>query len=359
MAGRVLIVGLGDLGRRYADALAASGTPDALILAGGGRGRGPAIAGMIESCHGVRTSYRALDATSLEDTVALFRAERPDIVLQCGSLFSPWEILAGDDPFVVRLRSAGVGIQLPAQIPILLTVMRAVREAGLDCPVVNLSWPDGTNPIMAKLGLAPTLGLGNATMIWARVRAALGREGGGPIPPVRILGDASTLWACLTAERPEDPERGCRVYLGEDGRRDDSWAYRGHPLDSGAHLNALTCWSSLAVLLALLPGGAETCCSCPGVDGLYGGYPVRVAEGKVGFDLPPGVSLEEAVAFNHSLARDDGIAEVREDGTVIYTEAAQQVMADIDPVLAQPLAPDAALGRFGHLVAALKAGGSH
>ena len=357
MAGRVLIVGLGDLGRRYADALAATGLPEELVLAGGGRGRGPAIAGMIESCHTIPTTYRALDATRPNEVASLLHATRPNLVVQCGSLFSPWEILAGDDPFVARVRSAGVGIQLPAQIPILLTVMRAVRDTGLACPVVNLSWPDGTNTIMAKLGLAPTLGLGNATMIWARVRAALSRERGEPAPLVRVLGDASTLWACLTAVPPADPERGCRIYLGEEGRRDDSWAYRGHPLESAASLNALTCWSSLAVLLALLPGGAEARCSCPGVGGLYGGYPVWAGNSRVEFDLPPGVTLDEALAFNRSLARDDGIAEVLENGTVVYTDEARRIMADIDPVLAQPLAPDDAIVRFPRLVAALKAGG--
>ena len=352
MGGRVLIVGLGDLGRRYAAALAARGKVEELVLAGGGKGRGADIAGLIESCHGVRVRYLPLDATKAGDVAALLRRERPDLVLQCASLFSPWEILAGDAPRVRRVRAAGVGIQLPAQLPIAIAVMRAVREVGFGGPVINLSWPDGTNPILAKMGLAPTLGLGNATMIWARVRAAL-RQSGDAEPLVRVLGDASTLWAVLRAAPPADPDAGCRVYLGEEGRRGEEWAYRGHPLASGVHLNELTCWSSVPVIEALLPGGSAVHASCPGVDGHYGGYPVCVAGGDVAFDLPPGLTLEDAVAFNASLACDDGIERVEADGTVIYTDAARAILADIDPVLAEPLDPARAGERFPRLIAAL------
>lgn len=361
MVGRVLIVGLGDLGRRYAASLAAQGLVDEFVLAGGGKGRGPAIAGLLESSYTVPVRYVALDATRQNDVEGLLRSVKPDLVLQCGSLISPWEILAGDDPHIRAIRSAGVGVQLPAQLPILVSVMAAARTVGLRAPVINLSWPDGTNPIMARLGLEPSLGLGNATMIWARVRAALKRRafedgrGGETLPLVRILGDASTLWAVLSCKPPARAEEGCRVYLGEEGTRADAWAYRGAPLESGIHLNELTCASSLPVIAALLPGGPSTRSSCPGVKGLPGGYPIRIDDGRIEFDLPPHVTLQEAVAFNTSLSRDDGIASVEPDGMVIYTDRTREIMASIDPILAEPLNPIRAIERFPRLVAALAA----
>lgn len=361
MAGRVLIVGLGDLGRRYAAALAARGLVDELVLAGGGKGRGPATAGLLESSYTVPTRYVALDATRQSDVEELLRRVKPDLVLQCGSLISPWEILAGDDPHIRAIRSAGVGMQLSAQLPILVSVMGAARAIGLRAPVINLSWPDGTNPIMARLSLEPSLGLGNATMIWARVRAALKRRafedgrGGEALPLVRVLGDASTLWAVLSCIPPTRAEEGCRVYLGEEGTRADEWAYQGTPLESGVHLNELTCASSLPVIAALLPGGPSTRSSCPGVKGLPGGYPIRIDNGRIEFDLPAHVTLQEAVAFNASLSRDDGIASVEPDGTVIYTDRAREIMASIDPILAEPLNPIRAIERFPRLVAALAA----
>ncbi len=358
MRPRVLIIGLGDLGQRYAGALAAEGAAD-LVLAGGGKGKGAATAALIESSHGVAARYHALDGTRQSDVEALLRAERPDLVLQCGSLASPWTLLAGDEPRIKTMRSAGTAVQLCSQLPILHAVMAAARSVDLKAPIANLSWPDGTNPIMAKLGLAPDLGLGNATMICGRVKAALRRDararGADPsaIPLVRVIGDSSTLWPVLSATSPADG-RGCRVYLGEEGRRDDAWAYKEHPLESGVHLNALTCASSMDVVRALLPGGAPTRASCPGVRGLPGGYPIAAADQRITFDLPPGVSLDDATAFNASLLAVNGIARIEDDGTVIYTAAAQRIMADIDPVLAEPLVPSRAKDRFPRLIEAIR-----
>jgi hypothetical protein len=359
MRPRVLIVGLGDLGQRYASALAAAGGVD-LVLAGGGKGKGPAIAALIEASYGAMARYHALDGTRQGDVEALLRRECPDLVLQCGSLASPWTLLAGDDPHIKTIRSAGTAIQLSSQLPILHAVMAGARAVGLKAPIANLSWPDGTNPIMAKLGLAPDLGLGNATMICGRIRAALRRDafaqGTDPaaVPLVRVLGDSSTLWPVLSAAKPPEG-RGCRVYLGEEGTRGDDWAYREHPLESGIHLNELTCASSMDVVRALLPGGPPARASCPGVHGQPGGYPIRVADGRIDFDLPPSVTLEEAIAFNTDLRAANGIERIEDDGTVIYTEEARRIMAGIDPVLTEPLAPARAKDRFPRLLHTLTA----
>ena len=359
MAPRALLIGLGDLGYRIAQGLASAAGLDELVLAGGGKGRGPALAGKLDCCYQTRVRYAPLDGTDGRAVEALLRRERPDLVVQCASLVNPWEILAAPEPRVARIRDAGVGIQLPAWLPITIAVMRAVRALDLAVPVANLPWPDGTHPVLARLGLVPTIGLGNPGMILLRVRAALRHEAAAegrpaaPLPLVRILGDASTLWHSLAATPPADGEDGCRVYLGEDGRRADYLAYRCHPWPLCFELNELTAASALPVLRALLPGAAPLRFTCPGIDGHPGGYPVRIAEGRVDYDLPPGVTLEDAIAFNTRHAREEGIERVEDDGTVIYTERARAVLADIDPALAAPLHPDAAAARFGRLMAAL------
>ena len=300
-----------------------------------------------------------LDATRQAEIESLLRRERPDLVLQCASLTNPWTILAGEAPGIARLRAAGVALQLPSMLPVALTAARAAREVGRGV-FVNLSWPDAVNVILGRLGLAPEVGLGNATMMASRVRAALrrhaleGADRGAAPPLVRVIGGANALWNVLTAKPPEDPAKGCRVYLGDDGRRRDEWAYKGPPLASGSEINELTCASSVAILPALLPGGPAIRASCPGVRGLYGGYPVRVAGGAVSFDLPPGVTMDEAVGFNESCAERDGIERIERDGTVVYTEAARAMVRDIDPVLAEPLAPNRAAERFPRLMAAIE-----
>ena len=354
MGARVLLIGLGDLGYRIATGLAAAADIGELVCAGAGRGQGPYRAGKIDSCHAARVRYEPLDGTSQAAVEAMLRAERPDLIVMCASLVNPWEILATTDARVASIRDAGVGIQLPAWLPILMSVMRAVREVGYGGPVANLPWPDGTHPVMARLGL------GNPSMILLRVRAALRHRAAAQdtdqphdLPLVRILGDASTLWHCLAARPPADPDDGCRVYLGEAGTRADHLAYEGHHWPLGYELNELTAASALPVLQALLPGARPLRFTCPEIDGHPGGYPMRIADGKVAYDLPPGVTLDEAIRFNTRHAREEGIERVEADGTVIYTEQARAIMAEIDPALAEPLRPEAALDRFPRLLEAL------
>lgn len=356
---RVLLIGLGDLGYRIAAGLAACRRLDEIVCAGGGRGQGAFLAGKLDSSYETCVRFTPLDATSQGAVETLISAVRPDLIVMCASLLNPWEILAATTERGQRIRQAGTAIKLCSSLPILLSVMRAVRNVDYCGPVASLPWPDGTHPILAKLGLCPTIGLGNASMILMRVRAALRqhalREGrsSDDLPLVRVLGDAGTLWPCLAAEPPNDPEHGCRVYVGEEGTRADHLAYEGYPWPAGFHLNELTATSSLPVLNALLPDATPLRFTCPGVDGNPGGYPVRIEGNRVTYDLPADLTLDDAIAINTKHVHEEGIERVEDDGTVIYTEEARAVMADIAPELTEPLVPDQAMARFPLLLDAL------
>ncbi len=318
---RVLLIGLGDLGYRIAAGLAAWPELDEIVCAGGGRGQGPFLVGKLDCSYETCVRFTPLDATSQRDVETLIRSEQPELIVMCASLLNPWEILAATTERGKRIREAGTAIKLSSSLPILLSVMRAVRNVDYRGPVASLPWPDGTHPILAKLGLCPTIGLGNASMILMRVRSALRhraiREGRSTVdlPLVRVLGDAGTLWPCLAGEPPDDPQDGCRVYIGEEGTRADELAYESHPWPAGFHLNELTATSSLPVLKALLPGAERLRFTCPGIDGNPGGYPVRIEGTQVTYDLPPGLTLSEAIAINTRHVRDEGIERIEDDGT--------------------------------------------
>ena len=356
---RVLLIGLGDLGYRITAGLAASPAIAEVICAGGGRGNGAFLAGKLDSCYAARVRYEVLDATRPPEVESLLARERPDLIVICASLLNPWEILATSDPRVEKIRAAGVSVQLPSLLPVLLNVMRAVRAVDYRGSVASLPWPDGTHAVLARLGLCPTIGLGNAGMILLRAKAALRtraiaeEKSLDDLPLVRILGDAGTLWPVLAASRPEDPDDGCRVYLGGEGVRADELAYLGSPWRSGSDLNELTTASSLPVLGALLPDAEPLRFTCPGLEGNPGGYPILIRDRQVEYDLPPGVTLTEAIAFNTRHFHDEGVERVEDDGTVIYTQKARDLLADIAPELTEPLAPDRAIERFPKLLETL------
>ena len=72
-----------------------------------------------------------------------------------------------------------------------------------------------------------------------------------------------------------------------------------------------------------LVGEVPTRTHMSGPVGMPGGYPVKVAGGRVELDLPGGLSSEDAIATNDAAARFDAIDRVEGDGTVVYTSEAR------------------------------------
>jgi hypothetical protein len=355
MAASVLIVGAGDAGLKMAAGLVQSGRLRHLTLADPAHGRGPAAAGLLASLGHCPVDFVALDGTRQGDVEALLRRVGPDLLVQSASLVGPWATIGRQDPVAQALSAAGLGIQLPAQLPVLTSVMQAVRAIDYAGPVANLSLPDITHAVLQARGLAPTIGLGNVSMQLLRVRAALRAQaaeigaaeiGAAETEPflIRLVGHHKQVYGVMMAELPKDPEARVRVYLGEEGRRADELAYQGYPLAPSIDYNVVTAAAALPVLLALLPDAAPLRYSAPAPLGLPGGYPVEIAAGAIRLDLPPGADLDEIVAYHRRIA---------EDGTVFFTEAAKAAVADLDPGLGEPLSPDDALARFERLASHL------
>lgn len=359
MGGSVLIIGAGDAGSKIADGLARSGKVDRLVLAGQCQGRGPAIAGMLASCYECSATFTELDGTRQQDVEQLLRAVKPDLVVQSASLLSPWALIGRTDVVASALLQAGLGVQLPAQLPILMTVMQAIREVNFAGPVANLSFPDVNHVILDRLSLAPTIGLGNVSIQHLRVRAALREKilqdgkSVSDMPLIRLVGHHNQVYGVMRGEAPANAEHRCQVYLGEQGRRADELAYQGFPMAAGIDYNVITAAAALPVLLALLPGAEPLRFSAPAPQGLPGGYPVAIKDGRVALDLPKHVRLQDAVDFHWRIGRADGIESVADDGTVAFSQEAKRAVECVDPALCEPLSPSDCLLRYQLLMRCL------
>jgi hypothetical protein len=342
MRPRLLVIGAGDLGARLVRGAAATGAVGEIVLAGRDSARGTELVGLTGTWADCLCRFVRVDASVQAELEDLLATTRPDVVVQCASLLSPWALGGRDDVVARAIRAAGLGVMLPMQLPIIHATMRAARAVGYAGPVANLSFPDVTNVVLGRLGLAPAVGLGNAAMVALRVRAALRAEGGAEalLPLIRVIGQHAQLFPVMAARAPAAPAEPVRVYLGEDGERHDDLAYRGHPLPRGSVLNEVTAPAALQTILALLPGAAPSRLSVPGPLGLPGGYPVRIADGAVELDLPPGQELDEAIRFNDRMGRGDGVEAIAADGTVTFADAAREAVAGLAPWLGEPLPPE-------------------
>jgi hypothetical protein len=64
--------------------------------------------------------------------------------------------------------------------------MQAVKMSGIDTKVVNGAFPDTTNVVLGKVGLAPTCGGGNMDMGVYRLKRIIARDLGVPFQSVTI-----------------------------------------------------------------------------------------------------------------------------------------------------------------------------
>ena len=363
MGKKVLIIGLGDLGQRLAFGVAGLSEVGELVLAGRPSEGASALATLVAACGRSRVRFTPLDALCRSAVERLIRHERPSMLVQCASLLSPWFIAGGQTAVCQAVVKAGFGAQLSAQLPIVTRLMEAVHEIGYQGPVVNCSYPDVTHPVLASRGLAPTVGIGNARMIQALVAAAL-REGAtvpgvsAPArkrPLVRVVGHHAHVTSTILRLRPEEAFARPQVYICERGLPAHDLAYAGSPLRSDPGLNAMPAATALPIFRALLRSNAPCRVSVPGPLGLPGGYPVVIEGARLRLDLPDGIGFDAAVNFNRRSARFDGIEEVTEDGTVVYTEAAKSAVKRVAPALCEPLNPQEAEERFAYLRRRLRA----
>lgn len=349
MSARVLFVGAGDVGLKMANGLLARGGVGQLIMADANPAAGPRVA-MLGNCHGVRVAFEQVDGRDKRALAALIRGAAPDLVVQCASLISPWSIIGNPHPVAQKLSAAGIAVQLPAQLPILMNVMEVVADLGQPAPVANITMPDILHPVLAARGLAPLIGLGNVSMHHLRVRHRLvERNDFTDTDLVRVLGHHCQVYDVMKAAAPNGADK-VMVFLGERGERHDHLAYEGTVFPAGVIYNELTAASALPVLSALLPGAAPLRFSAPAPLGLPGGYPVAIHDGSVGLDLPPDLGREDAIAWNALQGRRDGVERIEADGSVVFTEAVRAIVADIDPLLAEPVEPSRLDERTRHLL---------
>lgn len=334
MSGRLLVLGCGSLAREIALAipLIVSRHDDdfTLMVAARDGSRARWIAQLVEArsfAAGVplTTGYYELDWNSTDQMAAMIAAAAPTAILNTASLQSFWT-LATDDAWSRLIRVGGYGVTVALQAALLPRLGRALGSAASKAAVVNACYPDVVNAGGLRMGLAIRCGVGNIALVAELLRQHLGASG---VREIRVLtGHWDVSEFCRPPEQRSDFPR---VWRNE--RVLEPVCIADAPsLAADATLNAFGAGAS-ASLLCSLATGSNWHGHVPGPLGELGGYPVRLDAGQIHYDLPQGITLEEARSWNSQRCERDG-AVVEEGRHLRFSGKAAESIRAVAPDLA-------------------------
>jgi hypothetical protein len=210
-------------------------------------------------------------------------------------------------------------------------LMKAVRLSGINTYVVKAAFPDVTNPSLARVGLAPTVGIGNIDLIIPYIRKAVSEMLGVPMRNVGVELIAHHYHAyhwCRAGDGYDAPNY-LRVYVGGHDVTGDLGDLREFVAElpkrgrrpAGRHGQFVVAASSTKNILDIYNDTGDIS-HAPGPEGLEGGYPVRLSRRGAEVVLPKGMTCEDARALMVKAQEWDGIAEIRANGDVVLTDEA-------------------------------------
>ena len=352
MGASVLQIGLGHLGGPILDRLAVSAAIDRVVALSRDIDRGEArcnLSRLSGAAVGatVNIEHRRADISDPQQVADIVSDVSPDLVLHAASK-QTWWLLDRFPPEAGALAAVGFGAWLPLHLVLAVRVMEGLAAAGYDGVVVNAAYPDVINVVLSRLGMAPTVGVGNVDELVTKVRMVVARDlsvGPHDIDVFLVAHHALQRAAFRPAESaPRGPARGddrCVegvppyfLRVGQRGRDlteqvDADGALFGRcPLPDGPGWGQFTAASAAGLVGALLSERSWRM-HAPGPSGLPGGYPVDAGKGKVSVPSIPDLSFDEAVSINERSHRFDGIERIEEDGSVVFTESTATAMHDI------------------------------
>ena len=190
------------------------------------------------------------------------------------------------------------------------------------------------NPILAKAGLAPTIGIGNVELIQPCIRLMVSKKLNAPIDLVKVYLVAHHVWWVYPREAGYKKSPYYLKVLVNDKDVTDKFdtdqlmwdAIKLYP--SGIEFTTVSASSTIENMYALL-GEQKIFRHSPAPNGLPGGYPIILSKAGAELALPEGISKEEAVKLMEEAQKLDGIERIEEDGTVIVPEYANKIMKEM------------------------------
>jgi hypothetical protein len=357
----ILLVGLGGLGSVLLELLAREDGIGRIVVASRNAERGAARCnlarlGALAQGRDPDIRFAPLDLHELDAIADLIRHEVPDVIVSTATRMTWWLPDLLPAPQADAVKRAGFGMWLPIHLTLTRRLMDAVRAAGYAGHTLTAPFPDVVNPVLARLGLAPTCGIGNLDEIVPKVRVLAAERLQVPVAEIEVslvahhALDAAALGGVLDNVPPYF------VRVEHEGRdvtgtlRAQELLLAPYPITAGTATHFLTAGSAVRLIRALL-SERQTRLHAPAPNGLPGGYPILASREGVAVTLPTGLSLEDAVALNERSHRVDGIERIENDGTAVFLPEMVDTFRKLLGYDCGRLPPDEADGRADELIA--------
>jgi hypothetical protein len=280
-------------------------------------------------------SFTRMDLFKIEETAETLRKIKPKVICNLASLGSWWVTRLLPDEEYKKI--GPIGPWLPNHLTLAYKLMQAVKMSGIDIKVVNGAFPDATNVVLGKVGLAPTCGGGNMDIAIHRLKRIVARDLEVPFQSVTIygVGHHGTHYT----KRMDGPFWVKIIVDGEDvtpkyPNQKLTEMYHKAGYAASAQLGSAlvdqmrTAASFLNNVLAIYYDTRKTHVCVPAPNGLPGAYPARLsAEGAE--VVLPGITLKDAIRINEEGAKIDGIEKIKDDGTVVYLDKNVEYMHQV------------------------------
>jgi hypothetical protein len=351
----LLFISMGELATHLLEAVARTDIFDTIVVASRDLEKARKRANNAVLGAGIEGFFPRIIAEKLDvhsnDFSTRLREIKPDFIFSAPSLL-PWWKLAPD----------GINMPFAGYTALHLSLMQKFRnriaQSGVNSIWIGASFPDVINAMLNRTGFGPDYGIGNVQEPIAKIQMGVGRAlNCAPNDvDVKLVAQHAYEYFVLNDQKPDKlpPYLLKATLAGKDVTQIAEGVLReAFPFPYDLHFNRVTASSGLVALHALT-GETERSIHLPGIGALVGGYPVRAGKSGITIDLPDEWSLEQAIAVNEASLKWDGIDEMAQDGTIVFTAETQQALRKLLGKNIETLSTDTAQEQANDLLNALR-----
>lgn len=290
-------------------------------------------AGIAENYQDV--SFYECDFTDSSRLMNILESFCPDIIVYTGRFMSGHKYGSYSYP-----NKIGYGVWIPMSVAYIYRLMKVVNKYDKmnnhKTTVINTSYPDGVNPWLDSVGLAPTTGAGNVNHLIPRIKRAVAgiacnRLGCNCVTPDQVDVNLYCSHYANTYISKEGTTNNSPVFMEINGSstfvdidQDEIFKACADNTASGQVRNIMIATDCYMICKYMITNKSSNKIHLPGPNGLPGGYSCIIKTDQYGSPsidviIPAGMTIDSLVKTNSTNMMFDGIENIS-GGDLTFTD---------------------------------------